>query len=327
MARKKKSMIGFDPLAWLTDDDEGSASVDAVPDSNEEVKKITKKETVENKAAKKLVKEKASAVKAEKVKEETIDVLGQTLDLTALSKSYVLIQDSLDEIVADFYAELFSQHPAVVPLFDNTDEEDRVRKLSAALRVLFDNIKNEVILESVLKDLGERHQTYGAEADHYSAVVSILIESCKKHLGRSWTKKMSAAWEGLLSGVTETMLSAYGDEISDDVVEQADELDINESPAIEGDVLVLESVQDISKSEALKQNMLDLIKESKHIHIHASIVGRVDGSALQLLCGLFEHAKTHDIKLSWIEPSDALLASVEYAGVQELLDLDYFGLF
>jgi len=87
------------------------------------------------------------------------------------------------------------------------------------------------------------------------------------------------------------------------------------------DVLTLQNIQDISKSALLKQQIMVLIKDSKHIQIDASDVSRVDGSALQLLCALFAYANTHDIQLSWIKPSEAMLASAEYLGMKEQLKL------
>jgi len=108
-------------------------------------------------------------------------------------------------------------------------------------------------------------------------------------------------------------------------VKEVEEVETAES--IEGDVLTLSGIQDISKSESLKEEMLDLVKDSKQIKIDASDVGRIDGSALQLLCGLFSYAKSNDIELSWIDPSDAMMASAEHLGVKDEIGLDYFGLF
>lgn len=307
MARKKKSMIGFDPLAWL-DGDAGS---------DEEIAPNTKEEKGSSYA-----------------KGEMIEVLGQSIDANALFKSYGLIQDSLSEIVTEFYEELFSQCPDVVPLFNNTDEAGQASKLTAALILLFNNINDDDALINMLSDLGNRHQTYGAEAEYYGVVAGILIDTCHKHVGRSWTKKMTVAWESLLMGVAETMLAAYQDnclaEIEPVVVEDNHDIEsiIEDAPVeLAGDVLMLENIQDISKSEELKENMLNMVKCSKQINIDASMVARIDGSALQLLCGFFQYAKTNDIKLSWVDPSDALLSSIEFMNLGEELELDYFGLF
>lgn len=304
MARKKKSMIGFDPLAWLDDD-----AVDK-SDNNEVIE---------------------SASPVTHTSGEMVNVLGKDIDINALVKSYGLIKDSLTGIVTDFYAELFSQYPAVIPLFKNTDEAGRAAKLSAALTLLFDNIQNEGALIDVLSDLGERHQAYGAEEAHYGIVAGLLIETCHKHVGRSWTKKMTASWKELMDGVAETMLSAYYDKPS--LISKKNEEIIADEPinetieSVSGDVLMLENIQDISKSEELKAAMLEMVKSSDHINVDASLVARIDGSALQLLCGLFQYAKINGIKMGWVDPSDALLSAIEFVNLGEELELDYFGLF
>lgn len=305
MARKKKSMIGFDPLAWLSEEE-----------SSEEDKKSVKKKTVKNKV------EKPKPVKVETVQ---VSVLGKTIDRTALEKGYDLIKDSMTEVVSDFYATLFSRHPDVKPLFDNTNEADRASKLSAALKLLIDNIEDAAALHSVLEDLGKRHKAYGAEEVYYIAVADVLIETCKQHAGRSWTKKVTAAWQTLLTGVAETMLAAYPQQ--DAVAQQVEMAEENKTESVDDNVLMLTGIQDISQSESLKKDMLELVKNNTEVKIDASNVSRVDGSTLQLLCGLFAYAKTNSIKLVWVDPSEALMMSAEYLGIKEQIELDYFGLF
>ena len=294
MARKKKSMIGFDPLAWLVDDD--SENKQTSVDESDEVVAESKKDKI--------------------TIEKNIEVLGQSLDVLALLKGYELIQETMQEVVEDFYRELFSQHPDVLPLFDNTDESSRANKLISAIKLLFDNLENPDALQHALHDLGERHQAYGAEAAHYDVVATLLINSCQKNVGSAWTNKVTEAWQKLFTGVAEVMLAAYKE------VDQDDVMNIGAPVETHADILVLQSVQDISKSDALKQEMLALIKENKSIKIDASDVSRVDGSALQLICGLFEYANSNDIELSWINPSDALLASADYLGVKKMLNLN-----
>ena len=328
MVRKKKSMIGFDPLAWLSE--EGEAPENEKKATAKPAKKTKPKKAVAKKAATKKEGVKKASVK--KDQEIIINVLGQTVDKVVLLKGYELVKVSLEEMVADFYAELFSQYPGVEPLFENTDDAGRANKLSSALMVLFDNLDDDATLKTVLTDMGGRHQNYGSEPEHYTAVANVLLATCKKHVGRLWTKKINASWETLLTGVAETMLAAYTDEVPEDTPELQQAIEKTENKEevkqIMGDeALTLEGVQDISKSESLKKQMLMLIKKNQPIKIDASDVSRIDGSALQLLCGLFVYAKANDIELSRVEPSDAMMSSAESLGLKESLQLDYFGLF
>ena len=253
---------------------------------------------------------------------QLINVLGRTIDKEALNNGYDLIKNSTDEVLKGFYTEFFQQNPEYVALFENENENENetncISQLEATLKLLFENIEDEATLSLVFRDLGERHHAFGADKNYYDAAAELLLATCKKHAGRKWTKKISISWQSLLSAVSETMLNAGQEAESIEVDEIIQDPEVN----IEADVLVLQSIQDISKSEILKQEMLSMIKESKCIQIDASDVGRIDGSAMQLLCCLFEYSKSSDIQLSWKSPSDAMLVSAEYLGIKELLELN-----
>jgi len=307
MARDKKSMIGFDPLAWLDDTgDNKSSQVDSnASETNKKkaVKKTTKKQTVKNKPV-------------------MINVLGHSIDETALLKGYELAADVLEEAVVEFYNELFSQYPAVKPLFKNTTEKMQADKLASALKLLIDNLHNEDSLHSVLSEMGERHQDYGALPEHYSIVAELLVTSFKNKIGRSWTKAISAAWMELLVSAAETMCAAY----KDDVFEVESEVELMELPTkseIETDhpVLQLNCIQDISKSQALKSEMMALINDNDVIDINGEEVERIDGSALQLLCALFNYAHENNLIINWVNPSDSLKEATQILGMQEILEL------
>ena len=304
MARDKKSMIGFDPLAWLADDADESAEVEKVSDEKLDAQP-----------------QKGS----EKMKTDIITVLGHSIDETALLKGYKLAEDVLDEAAINFYDELFTQHPGVKPLFKNTNDKTQAGKLGAAIKLLVDNLHNEEALRTTLTTMGEQHQRYGALPEHYPIVAELLVASFKKSVGRSWTKAVSAAWMELLVAAAETMCAAYTDEVIEDVAEEVIE-DI-EIPSFDGGiasdhpVLHLSSIQDISKSQALKNDMLTLVNDNDVIDIDASDVERIDGSAMQLLCALFNYAQQNSLVIHWLEPSDALTQAAETLGVKKILQL------
>jgi len=309
MAREKKSMIGFDPLAWLGDDKQKDKSVAKNPQKNPATK-VKKKN--------------------EKVPAKIITVLGHEIDESALLKGYALATDALDEAVADFYNELFSQHPALKPLFEKTDEKKQAGKLAAALKLLVDNLHNEAALKTALSVMGERHQNYGALPEHYPVVAELLVASFKNKIGRSWTKAISAAWMEMLVAAAETMCAAYKTQSTEDDVNAENEVhieqEIKQMPAPElvessQPILNLNSIQDISKSQALKHDMLALVNDSDAIEIDASNVERIDGTALQLLCALFNYAQQNNITINWIKPSDALMESAKTLGLQSVLKL------
>jgi hemoglobin-like flavoprotein/ABC-type transporter Mla MlaB component len=340
MAKNKKSMIGFDPLAWLDEDsssgdsvpaDTGSADNDAQLDQTAQKQSGTVKSEVSgndsrNKTARRKVAGKKTASTAKQIK-----LLGQTLDETALLKGYALAADKLDSIVDDFYTQLFSQYPEVQPLFARSDLASQGKKLQAAIQLLVDHLHQPEKLEQTLQDLGRRHQAYGALSEQYPLVVELLLASFKQQLGRRWTKAISAAWQTLLTAASTVMCAAYDDAHQDESeITAADTGSSEQQITIESDesqtmraesLLELQAIQDISQSAALKTELLALLDKQQTIQIDASRVERIDGTALQLLCALFVQAETNNVSLQWVEPSEALLQAAKYSGLTNLLNL------
>jgi len=336
MARDKKTMIGFDPLAWLDNDgeeeivaDKGSTTVKNELEMSEKNPTQAEESQVVAKQADKNNEQKPKAVAKNKIK--LIDVLGTQIDEVALLKGYELSTSKLDEIMQSFYADLFEQYPDVKSLFNNVDGQSS--KLKAAVMLLIENIHNPDALKTSLNNLGVRHQEYGALPDHYPVVAELLVASFKKILGRKWTKAISAAWLALLGVAATEMCAAYVDEIdsvekpeneielSDSLPTDTDDTDDNVMTQTDQAVLQLHSVQDIGKSQALKNDMLALIKDNDEINIEASEVERIDGSALQLLCTLFQYSKDHNLVVNWINPSDAVIDSATTLGLKKTLEL------
>ncbi len=345
MAKNKKSMIGFDPLAWL---DEETAASDYTPgdDAPLETRQVEQKQksSPDTAVSKKTLSKKSAGKKAADRKAaggkvgtsvKQIELLGHKLDESALIKGYDLAVDKLDSIVEDFYSQLFSQYPEVQPLFARSDLSAQGKKLQAAIQLLVDHLHQPETLQQALQDLGRRHQAYGALPQHYPLVVELLLASFKQNLGRRWSKAINSAWQTLLAAASAEMCDAYDDTsvseaASEAEVPAADTVQLDEQTPIEPDesqtmraesLLELQATQDISQSAALKAEMLSLLDSRQAIQIDASRVERIDGSALQLLCALFVQAENNGVSLQWIEPSDALLQAAKYSGVTSLLNL------
>ena len=347
MAREKKSMIGFDPLSWLDDEVENKTR-NKTTKANK--KKTTKKKPVENNTANKNIEK-----KTKKPVKVVIEILEHSLDETALLKGYELVSEVLDEAVFDFYTELFKLYPAVKPLFENTSDRDQAIKLSAALKLLVNNLHDENALRATLLSMGARHQAYGALPDHYPIVAELLVASFKNKIGRAWTKAINSAWLEMLIASAETMCAAYEEQTKETHLEaepmvkipeeddpdkdDPDEDDPDEdkpaddnlekimsveeiTPKFLHPVLVLNIIQDISKSQALKNDMLTLVNDNDEINIDASDVERIDGSALQLLCALFNYAHQNNLVINWLEPSEVLTQSAKTLGVHKILELN-----
>lgn len=131
------------------------------------------------------------------------------LDVETLEASFNLLAPRAEELVANFYNELFNKHPDVVPMFKNTTPEEQQKKLLSALKLVVANLKNPDVLGDALKSLGGKHKSYGATPAHYGAVASTLIDVMRNMAGDAWTNKIQSAWEHALNTIAEVMLSGY----------------------------------------------------------------------------------------------------------------------
>jgi len=277
-----------------------------------------------------------------KKNKKMIDVLGHSVDVISLEKGYKLASEVIEEIIGGFYNELFNKYPHIKSLFENTTEQDQIDKLTAALNLVVDNLHNDNALRDALEDIGRRHQKYGAQLEHYPVVVDLLLSSFKNKIGRSWTKAINAEWRSLLGAISETMYSVYTDDpvvkqVStgvEDMAGESNEIDRKipddvpkESNGVlnthsENSIFQLQSVQDISKSQTLKNDLVLLTNDHDDVVIDGSLVERIDGSALQLLSALFIYAKKNNLVINWHNPSEALRKSAETIGVDKILELN-----
>ena len=197
MATKKKK-LGFDPLAWMQDDDGSEAKAESVQMTPE--KKTSGGKKMAGKAAVK----------------STKNVLGLEADL--LRDTFELLAPQADELALRFYDELFERFPAVVPMFSKTTKKKQSLMLVAALKLVIANLDDPDKLVPVLKGMGGKHKGYGAVPEHYGAVAETLLDVMKEFAGKAWTKKVHNAWSEALNLVAETMLGGYDDDIEDNTM-------------------------------------------------------------------------------------------------------------
>ncbi len=131
------------------------------------------------------------------------------LDFEALEVSFAAVAPDAKRLVARFYEELFERHPAVVPLFEGSDMKSQRAKLLAALKLVIANVRHMDALQPALQELGQRHQEYGAEPEHYIAVADVLIVVMAEIAGDQWTEQMQQAWRGALNAIVGIMLGGY----------------------------------------------------------------------------------------------------------------------
>jgi len=140
MSGKKKGVkaksLGFDPLAWMDDDDGQTLAPDVSPKTIEKKKMLAK-------------------AKGKKVTPYQ-STLG--LNVEVLENSFSLLAPVAEEMIGQFYTNLFERFPSVIPLFAGTTQQKQVKKLMGALTLTVEHLRQPEKLVPVLKSMGERNQ-------------------------------------------------------------------------------------------------------------------------------------------------------------------------
>lgn len=136
----------------------------------------------------------------------------EEINVDDLKAGFDLVKDDIDSVTENFYKELFSRYPSVKPLFEHVQIPKQKKKLGASIKLVMETLDNPQALVNALKEMGKRHQGYGATADLYEPVAETLLDVFKVKGGEFWTNEMSRAWDTALNVIAEVMLSAYTDE-------------------------------------------------------------------------------------------------------------------
>lgn len=111
-----------------------------------------------------------------------------------------------DAAAALFYGKLFEAAPSVKPLFSG-DMKDQGRKLMQMLSFAVKNMERIEQIIPALIELGERHEGYGAEPDHYPVVGTVLLDTLATALGDDFTDEAEQAWSKTYNALSSVMLS------------------------------------------------------------------------------------------------------------------------
>lgn len=332
-----KSMIGLDPLAWLSPKEtkakkktaskkkaskKKTSAKKTAASKKSTAKKAAMKKTATKKTAikKKVVNKKTVAKKTvEKKTAQYVSPLG--LDVERLESSFELLEPQAEKVVEIFYQQLFSNYPGVIPLFKNTSPDIQQKKLLASLKLVVANLRKPDILADALKNLGSKHQGYGAKPEHYEVVASTLISAMKEIAGDLWTEQIQSAWEQALRTIAEVMLGGYVDKGETETIEQnGTETEPESEEKAVSETVTLSNVQDISMVTELHKQVGELIN-AQDVVFDGSAVERIDAASLQLIACAFKQAEKYDNKVTWQGKSEALIKSAGLLGLTEALNL------
>jgi hemoglobin-like flavoprotein len=128
-------------------------------------------------------------------------------DIALVRSSFAQLHRRKIETACLFYERLFTTTPGARALF-KTDIETQAAKLMETLMVALATLNDPGGLKVLLNRLGERHQGYGVQPEHYDAVGSALLWTLETSLGPDFTPQTRAAWTELYELMAKTMLSA-----------------------------------------------------------------------------------------------------------------------
>ena len=126
----------------------------------------------------------------------------------------MLVQTSFKQVlsIADqaatlFYNRLFEVAPDVKALFKG-DMAEQGRKLFQVIAFAVNSLDNPRVLLPAVRNLGNKHRTYGVQFAHYEAVGETLLWTLNKGLGEAFTPEVETAWTtvyGLLASTMRTV--------------------------------------------------------------------------------------------------------------------------
>lgn len=128
------------------------------------------------------------------------------LDISLIETSFERLAPKAVQIAKLFYKELFSRYPDVKPLFKNTRIKEQEKKLISALTTVVSSLRKPDELKVVLSSLGEKHIQYGANPEHYEAVVATLLDVMKDVADDEWSEEIENMWQQALNNVATTMI-------------------------------------------------------------------------------------------------------------------------
>lgn len=126
-------------------------------------------------------------------------------DAVILQASLELVAPAAGELIASFYDRLFTEHPAVRPLFPPQMDLQREKLLTAIVGLVTDYDRPDT-LRPALEALGARHEAYGAQVEHYAAVGACLLATLREFAGDAFTPEVEAAWTRCYTFAAGTMM-------------------------------------------------------------------------------------------------------------------------
>ena len=132
--------------------------------------------------------------------------------ITRVQASWQQVEGIADQAAALFYQRLFTQDPALEPLFKGNMEEQgkklmRSEEHTSELQSPRYLDRLDSLVPAVQK-LGERHKGYGVKPEDYDTVAQALLWTLAQGLGDAFDDETEIAWTAAYTLLASTMIEA-----------------------------------------------------------------------------------------------------------------------
>ncbi len=129
------------------------------------------------------------------------------LNTNLLRSSFAFVVEREPELTRNFYQLLFERYPELQRLFGRNEPAAQQRMLTEALVSVLEHLEDAVLLQSKLKVLGAKHQSYGVTEPMYDQVGECLLDTLAEIAGPFWTLELAQAWSDAYSAIRDFMLA------------------------------------------------------------------------------------------------------------------------
>ena len=129
------------------------------------------------------------------------------------SRQIGLIQDSWAQVTPlgvrftrHFYDQLLSDNPELHALFPES-MADQEQLLFRMINSAVSGMPSRQMFEGMMNRLGNRHQEYGVNHEHFRVFGEALIATLANSLGERWNPDLEAAWRDIYGSMAQMMQS------------------------------------------------------------------------------------------------------------------------
>lgn len=121
-----------------------------------------------------------------------------------VTESFPLIREIAIPVSLLFYGRLFDLDPSLRKLF-TIDMTAQSKKLVAMLDAIISSIDDWDKIAPTLRELGQRHVSYGVKPEHYDTLCSALVWAFGQGLQPGFNEEVRDAWTAVIQAINEQM--------------------------------------------------------------------------------------------------------------------------